>query len=321
MSNEIRAGTSFDLSTAGLAPLSGLAQLRELFDGKVQLRFEAEADQPIDARMTVHGLPGLRYARMASSMDVSLLRPAEMLSDNEDDVCLIINTGGRLQIEQRNRISAAGAGEAVLLAYREPARLRFAGMNYAAVRIPHDALSPLVKDAGKDGGRHIPHGTAALGLLDAYLGSLPERIADPQLRGLVTIHIYDLVALAIGATRDGAEIAGRRTLGIARLQAIKAALAGDPDLSIQEIARRQAVTPRYVQKLFEESGSTFSGFVLDLKLDAARAMLTSPRYAHWTIATICYEAGFGDLSHFNRRFKRRYGETPSDLRARCLHAS
>jgi AraC-like DNA-binding protein len=42
---------------------------------------------------------------------------------------------------------------------------------------------------------------------------------------------------------------------------------------------------------------------------------------HRKIADIAAEAGFTDLSYFNRAFRRRYGETPSDLRetARRLH--
>jgi AraC-like DNA-binding protein len=45
-------------------------------------------------------------------------------------------------------------------------------------------------------------------------------------------------------------------------------------------------------------------------------MLSNPLLAERTISTIAYETGFGDLSHFNRAFRRRYGETPSDVRAR-----
>ena len=43
-------------------------------------------------------------------------------------------------------------------------------------------------------------------------------------------------------------------------------------------------------------------------------MLAGPRYARWSITAIALEAGFADLSHFNRRFKRRYLTTPSDMR-------
>lgn len=316
MSSEIRTGTSFELSTHGVTPSLGMSTLRELFDSKVQLRFDAHPDQRVDARMTVHGLPGVRYAKMVSSMNVSLERPRQMLSDREDDVCLIVSTGGPIAIAQRSQQSQANNGEAVLLVYREPATVRFQAMNYVAIRVPYAALAPLTKDIGANAGRHIRRDTAALSLLEAYLRSLPTRIADPQLNGLVTTHVYDLMAMVIGASREGAEIAAQRSLKAARLQAIKEILAKDRNLSIHEIAHNQAVSPRYIQKLFEGAGTTFTDFVLALRLEAARSMLVSPRYAQWTVTTISQEAGFGDLSHFNRRFKARYDETPSEVRAR-----
>ena len=34
-----------------------------------------------------------------------------------------------------------------------------------------------------------------------------------------------------------------------------------------------------------------------------------------TIGAIAYDSGFGDLSYFNHAFRRRYGATPSDIRA------
>jgi AraC-like DNA-binding protein len=43
-------------------------------------------------------------------------------------------------------------------------------------------------------------------------------------------------------------------------------------------------------------------------------MLTEPRLAQSAVGAIAYDAGFGDLSYFNRSFKRRYGATPRDVR-------
>ncbi len=45
------------------------------------------------------------------------------------------------------------------------------------------------------------------------------------------------------------------------------------------------------------------------------ALLCDPKWRHRKIADIAAEAGFNDLSYFNRAFRRRYGATPSDLRA------
>jgi AraC-like DNA-binding protein len=46
-------------------------------------------------------------------------------------------------------------------------------------------------------------------------------------------------------------------------------------------------------------------------------MLADPRYAGLTISGIAFAVGFGDLSTFNREFRRRFGLTPSDVRRRA----
>jgi len=44
-------------------------------------------------------------------------------------------------------------------------------------------------------------------------------------------------------------------------------------------------------------------------------MLSDPRFLNLTITWIAFDVGFGNLSYFNRLFRRRYGATPSDVRA------
>jgi AraC-like DNA-binding protein len=50
------------------------------------------------------------------------------------------------------------------------------------------------------------------------------------------------------------------------------------------------------------------------RLARAHRLLTDPRYRDRNISAVGYEAGFGDLSYFNRTFRHRYGMTPSDVR-------
>jgi AraC-like DNA-binding protein len=85
-------------------------------------------------------------------------------------------------------------------------------------------------------------------------------------------------------------------------------------LSPGAVAKRQGISDSYMRKLFEGEGTSFSQFVLGRRLEHARRMLTEPRWVHRNIASIAFDAGFGDLSYFNRTFKRCYGPTPSDMR-------
>ena len=103
----------------------------------------------------------------------------------------------------------------------------------------------------------------------------------------------------------------------ARLRAIKGdidAHLADGDLSPGTVAKRQQVSDSYIRKLFSREGTSFSEYVLARRLALAHRMLSDRRWAGAGIASIAYDAGFGDLSYFNRAFKRRYEMTPSELR-------
>jgi AraC-like DNA-binding protein len=57
--------------------------------------------------------------------------------------------------------------------------------------------------------------------------------------------------------------------------------------------------------------------LLDLREERLRRawrLLSDPQSPDRKIATIAYDCGFNDLSHFNRAFRRRFGETPTAAR-------
>jgi AraC-like DNA-binding protein len=142
-------------------------------------------------------------------------------------------------------------------------------------------------------------------------------LATPETARLAATHVHDLIALTLGATGDAAALAEDRSIPAARLRAIKSDIVAnleDEGLTIEAIAARQRVTPRYVHRLFEREGVTYTQFVLRQRLERAYRMLRDPRFAAWSITSIAYEVGFGDLSYFNRAFRRLYRRTPSDVR-------
>jgi AraC-like DNA-binding protein len=187
-------------------------------------------------------------------------------------------------------------------------------------------LSPLVHNIDDFVLQTIPRGTGMLNLLRGYVDAVfvDPALALPDMRRLVVAHCCDLIAVTLGATRDATAVAQGRGVRAARLRAVKADIEAHlphGDLSPGTVANRQQVSESYIRKLFEGEGTSFSQFVLGRRLMRAQRMLTDRRWADRSIAWIAFEAGFGDLSYFNRTFKRFYGNTPSEVRGAGIAGS
>src|SRR5690606_4182600 len=87
-----------------------------------------------------------------------------------------------------------------------------------------------------------------------------------------------------------------------------------PGLDIHEIAAAMGASTRYLQRLFAGRGTTFTETLLECRLRRASRALLRPANAGKSIASIAFNAGFSDISYFNRRFKSRYGVSPRDYR-------
>ncbi|HUI97904.1 MAG TPA: helix-turn-helix transcriptional regulator [Xanthobacteraceae bacterium] len=133
----------------------------------------------------------------------------------------------------------------------------------------------------------------------------------------------DRIAAADGAADEEPGRNARRS-SASRLRAIKADIvehAASRDLTMTALAARHRVTARYIRKLFEAEGLTFSKFLLDERLARARRLLIDPRRGSDTVSAIAFACGFGDLSYFNRVFRRRNGATPSEVRAAAVRGA
>ncbi|AWC22907.1 Transcriptional activator NphR [Aminobacter sp. MSH1] len=204
--------------------------------------------------------------------------------------------------------------EATAMAFALPnTLLKVVALNEARLA----AIAPRVRTQAF---HHIPAQAGGAALLTGYADLLRAAAPDGEAgRTLAGNHLYDLAALVVqGATNAAAEPV-RASLGAARLELVKAEVLRhltDPELNVSVIARRQGVTPRYIQRLFEQEGSTFSEFLRDARLDLAVRSLGNASAA--TISAIAFDAGFGDLSYFNRAFRQRFGTTPKEIKATAL---
>jgi len=240
--------------------------------------------------------------------------------DDDDDFSLHINVSGDSLVAGAGGETTLHDGDAMLLSYSVSRTIsRPKPVDHRVIRLPRASLSPLVHNIDNAVLLRIPRGAGMLRLLKGYADAVFDdpALALPDARLLVVAQLCDLVAVTIGATRDAIAMAEGRGVRAARLCAIKADIEAHlthASLSQGAIAKRQQVSDSYIRKLFGGEGTSFSEYVLARRLVRAHRMLADRRRAGVGIASIAYDAGFGDLSYFNRAFKRRYDATPSEVR-------
>jgi len=241
--------------------------------------------------------------------------------DGDDDLSFHMNVSGESLVVGPRGETTLHDGDAMLLSYSVSRTISRPGLvDHRVIRLPRTALSPMVRRIDDAVLLPIRRGTGILNLLKGYVDAAfaDPALAVPDMRRLVVAHLCDLVSVTIGATRDAAAVAEGRGVRAARLRAIKAdieAHLAHGDLSPGALAKRQQVSDSYIRKLFADEKTSFSDYVLTRRLMRAHRMLRDRRWAGVGITSIAYDAGFGDLSYFNRTFKRCYGATPSEVRA------
>lgn len=88
----------------------------------------------------------------------------------------------------------------------------------------------------------------------------------------------------------------------------------DPDLTPSRVAQAEGISERYLQRLFEGTGDSFSHYLRERRLQRTAAELCSPAEASLSVTEIAFRGGFNDPAHFSRAFRERFGRSPRDFR-------
>jgi AraC-like DNA-binding protein len=238
-----------------------------------------------------------------------------------------INFDGVVAVSSMGRQLTLNKGEAVLLDAAHPFTIhrQRKGSSYV-VRIPRERVAQLacltetivmtrLRNAG------------SLSLFTTYLDAilLHADRATPEIRQRSYRHVTDLLAILLdpgNVTETGpaksVAVASDRNRGISdvRLEAAKSyVIEHAPDqISIAQVAEHLGITERHLRRLFGSQGMTFTVFLKEVRLARAYAMLCDRDSDRLRIRSICFAAGFQDISHFNRVFRARYGCTPAEVR-------
>src|ERR1700733_15675284 len=217
-----RAASKYHFSTEALPERDRIPIWREEW-GRQLCRWELEPlSYPVYADFVLRTLPDLKLMSIGHSA-VRVTRTRQLVADGDDDFVLVISTNAG-SARQLGRESDIKKGDAYLSSNADTGTYVVPAPDCKCFLIGLDRqrLRPLLSDFDSVVARPVPANAPALKLLRGYLGIVDEHtVLESEFEHLLTTHVYDLAAMALGTTGEIADIAKRRGLRAARLQAAK----------------------------------------------------------------------------------------------------
>jgi len=226
---------------------------------------------------------------------------------------------GRCRLRLGGADFAAGTGDMIVVDARRPYDLAFdRPVHGLVVALPWARFGMHAGKLEAQAGRPINLGVGAAAVLSGFIRSAWDELAErhgedwPESASQV---IWDLLTTILQNGLADAP-AGSRADDLRR----KAAMLidrylFDPEFRSSAIPEELGVSPRYLQRVLAQAGTTPSRLLLARRLDAAAARLRQAARP-CRITDVALECGFSDLSYFSRTFRRRFGASARDYQLR-----
>lgn len=314
------------LSTADVPHRERMAFLHDFVGrhvGGQHFRLLNKDDERID--MALMPLPGELSVGRVSFPPIHGMRSRDLLGDGREHYMLTLHHADfEVSIEGKGSIKVPAGGMTMTSEAIHSEYLYWTGAVADVLMLDPRLLGKLAPRVDLEALYTLPPTVAGMPLLKAYADTLRSNPpASARAGEMASRHIYDLAALVLdGFVRGGAE-RNDTSIAAARLKLIRNDILTrlpDQSLRIEDVAGRQGVTARYVQRLFEAEGTTFSDYVRERRLELAYQLLQKSGLGRGTIAAVAFDAGFSDISSFNRSFRRYFNATPSEIKAQAASA-
>lgn len=309
-------------STQDVHPRERLSYWREVATrGYVEHDFEPGQGQAFNGSVKIATLPGLALTRFdADTARVSRSERSAARAD-ANDMLLCMHVQGELGISQDGRDTVLTERALFLLDPLRPFDIQLKShASNVVVKVPRAVLEARVGNTGNLTARAIAPSNAVAALTMGFLDMLPDLAESlDDIAGLkVAEQLLDLSALALTSEHGKiTALSSSRATALLRLKATIERLLIEPGLKPERIAAETGISIRYANDLLAEDNSSIERYVNERRLERCRAALEDAAQSHRSIGEIAFKWGFSDLSHFGRRFKGRFGLTPTEYRRRA----
>jgi len=249
----------------------------------------------------------------ANLTSIYVERTADCIRDGDDDFTYFMPLRWQARWRHNDHAAVVGAGGGMLIAHARPVESQWRRADVGFIRLPRSALKVRRPDALA--GRPQAAGLPALRLLRAYYRTVWRMVAAGETPpAMAEQHLAELVA-AVVAPPDRPDETAREARLAARIAAMRQVIAArfaEPGLRMADVSAAVGLSTRAGYAALEAAELRFSDLLVGARLERAATMLRADPFRG--VLDVALAVGFTDLSHFNRRFRQRFGMTPRDMR-------
>ena len=259
---------------------------------------------------------GFEFAHVATDAQFIHRRRRNIVRDDAEHFFLIIQEEGQALMSQHDSIRTMRTGDLMLIDSAEPSEFTFFGSynRQLSVHFPRRELHSRFGNALR-GGLFVPRTDHTALAIFAVLSKALEASNNAAQASYLGEAMYGLLGSMLYA-RSTPSLGIEADVGNARLldRAISYIEAhhANGDFRIEKMAADLKVSSRQLQRAFATLDTTPTEYLLQRRLTHACQAL---KQKHVTgqkvlVSTIAFNAGFNDLSYFNRMFKTAFNCTP-----------
>ncbi|MCC8939110.1 helix-turn-helix domain-containing protein [Bradyrhizobium ivorense] len=258
---------------------------------------------------------------LVSASGHTVQRLASHIASSTDDLCFVnLQLEGLGQTTQRGHEQISAPGDLALADTTQPFEIAHRhDFKLFCFAVPRRLLPDALLDRPRLGLSATATGRALSRTLSSYAELCLSGHQLANTSAMAGAHVAELIA---HAPRILAEVSAERVHTPVLLSMMLDHIArhsGDPELGAAVLAAKFRCSERYVHRLFAATGRSVSEHVNEQRIALCTRALLDRNAAHKTIAEIAFAAGFRDISHFNRLFKRGNGLTPREFRRAAAH--
>jgi AraC family transcriptional activator of tynA and feaB len=306
-------------STDGFHPRNRLNLWRETLSSR-GLSFDLERldEAPFQGKAEVVSIGSLHLTRLSQEA----LRgevTSDMVRRNGQDGTLFVTfqLAGVLKSIRDDQSTVQRQGDLVVFQYRPGVLATSPGCQSLYVELPRERLESMLGPArlytSLTTGADLASNTLARTFLHDLIRARHQLTPDAAER-MAAIGV-DLIVASI-AERLAQDLP-RSIHGNVTVQRAKAYVQvnlSDPTLDPPQLAVAMGMSLRRLQELFHERGQHIADYIWHRRLQTAAERLADPACDHLGLGVLAYGCGFISQAHFSRRFKDRFGMTPSQYR-------